>query len=169
MSEKRFPDWQRHEAEVQERLGLGATVGSGSKFYDISDGTDRDHPTDGLFQLMVDCKATVNKSYSLVNKFLRDWRKTALEWDKVFLLPLRFENEDGTSDDWVVMHLDDAGELLDKVRNPPKVKVEEKKRTSEVEDHIEALTDLVKSSNSPDDRIKLIEAIEFLEREYRED
>lgn len=87
--------WEQWEADVQERLGLRSTIGSGSKFYDISDGvTPEGHP----IPLMVDAKSTEQKSYSLRHDFLDDWVQRAAEQGKMFGLPVRFENAAKTTD-----------------------------------------------------------------------
>ena len=167
MTEPRNPDWRAHEAYVQERLGLAAPSGSGNKFYDISDGVDRGHPTDGKFQLMVDCKATVHKSYPLKRELLSGWRETATGWGRTFMLPVRFEYEDGAVEDWAVMHLDDLSALLDLVRNvePP---AGPERRPAEVDETIDQVTALIRRIPDVDARQPLYAAVELLARAYPE-
>lgn len=165
--EARTPDWRRHEAEVQERLGLAAPVGSGNKFYDISDGVDRGHPSETRFRLMVDCKATVRKSYSLRHDLLANWKLDAIKWGATFMLPLRFEAEDGSTDDWAIMHLDDMSTLLDIAREPREEEAGPARRPAEVDELIDNLTALTRRIGI-DDREPVYDAIELLAKTFPE-
>lgn len=167
MTTPRNPDWRAHEAHVQERLGLAAPSGSGNKFYDISDGVDRGHPTDGKFQLMVDCKATIHRSYRLDSQLLADWRTRATGWGRTFMLPVRFEAEDGSVEDWAVMHLDDLSALLDIVRATPEAPAPDR-RPARVEDTLDALTSLVRRIPDLEARQPIYEAYELLAEAFPE-
>lgn len=163
------PNWQRHELEIQQRLGLSSTIGSGNKFHDPSDGTDKKHHSEHDFQVMIDAKSTSKKSYRLSRRLLKDWREKALVWGKIFMLPLRFEYEDESTDDWIILHIDDFSEMYELARRPQKVEVVDRKRTSEAEDHIENLETLVKRIKDPEVKLELFSTIEFLEREFKEE
>lgn len=83
------PLWQIWEDEFNEDLGLKATIASGSKFYDLGDGTNSEqHP----IPVVTDCKSTEQKSYSVKYEFLEDWLQKARMMGRMFLLPIRFEN-----------------------------------------------------------------------------
>lgn len=107
--------WERHEREVQELLGLRATIASGSQWHDPSDGVTPGHYSDSSFPLMVDCKCTTQKSYSLNRAFLADWREKAEMSGKRFALPVRFEDKASrtpVSEDYIVLTLNDFVDLL---------------------------------------------------------
>lgn len=109
-------NWERHEREVQELLGLSATPGSGNQWHSPSDGVDNTHYSSATFPLMVDCKCTVNKSYSVTREFMAKWREKAEMAGKRFALPIRFAEKDPRShrhEDYIVLTLDDFAELLE--------------------------------------------------------
>lgn len=102
--------WQKHEADLQEALGLNSTIGSGNQSHDIGDGsTGHNRKTD--FPMVIDCKCTLNKSYSLSSDLLEEWLHKAAELGKMFLLPIRFQN--AKTKDYVVLQLEDFQLLLD--------------------------------------------------------
>jgi hypothetical protein len=88
------PNWKKHEADIQEELGLSSTSGSGNKWHDVSDGVTRGHYSTVVFPLMVDCKDTEKKSYSINRDFFLQWQRTAGLEGKTFCMPIRFEDED---------------------------------------------------------------------------
>ena len=104
-------DWERHEYDVQQLLGLASTIGSGNKWHDISDGTVKDQYS-GPFLLMVDAKSTIKGSYSVNAKFMRSWVDKAVELGKRFALPIRFLKPNGHHEDYIVLTLDDFAELM---------------------------------------------------------
>ncbi|AEQ21073.1 conserved hypothetical protein [Rhodococcus phage E3] len=109
-------NWERHEREIQELLGLRATIASGNQWHDPSDGVTPGHYSDSTFPLMVDCKCTTQKSFSLSRTFFADWRKKAEMAGKRFLMPVRFEYKDGRierREDYVILALDDLVDLLE--------------------------------------------------------
>lgn len=100
------PNWPKHEADVRSWLGLSSTVGSGNKWHDVSDGTHKGHPLELVFPLMVDAKATRDKSYSFKRDFWKKWVTEAAKLGKTFMMPVRFE-EDGQKDvDVMVVDMD---------------------------------------------------------------
>lgn len=127
-----FPNWQAHEAEVSNALGIDMTVSSGNKFYDISDAVTRGHSADNPVQLMADMKSTLQRSFRLDKDFLKDYRERAIIRGKLFVLPVRFENgATNEIDDWIVLHLNDFSELLGmEIRNTA---VEQKRLAEERE------------------------------------
>jgi hypothetical protein len=101
--------WQKHESDLQEALNLSPTVGSGNQFHDIGDGsTIHNRLVD--FPMVIDCKCTEKKSYSLSSELLEDWLRRAEEQGKMFLLPVRFQH--AKVKDYVVIQLDDLLMLL---------------------------------------------------------
>lgn len=99
------PDWQRFEREANAKLGIQATVTSGSQWYDKNDGTTRGHPLDNGIMLDADEKSTKHRSYSLSVDFLESNRKRSTLAGKIFVLPVRFELDHDS--DWIVLSLDD--------------------------------------------------------------
>ena len=111
--------WEAHEAYVQEILELDSTICSGNKFYDPGDGVDRSHYTENDFPLIVDCKCTTKKSFSLKEEVLREWMIKAGEMGKRFAMPIRFESLSikEQPQDYILLSLNDFVELLDKARS----------------------------------------------------
>lgn len=107
------PAWEQFEHEVQELLYLRSTPGSGNQWHDPSDG--RSHPDDP-YKLMVDCKFTEAKSFSLNGKVLQDWWNKATELGYHFALPVKLGGADGRIKEWVAVPIDDYAELLESVR-----------------------------------------------------
>lgn len=108
-----FPDWQSHEKEVAELLGIDQTVTSGNKFYDISDATTREHVLDNKIQLLSDMKSTIRKTFRMDREFLKEYRERAMIRGKIFVMPVRFENQDTKeTEDWIVLQINDFSELL---------------------------------------------------------
>jgi len=103
--------WEEFEAHCQELLGLSPTLASGSQWFDIGDGVDRD--TKSVFPIMIDAKSTVRASYTLKAKFLREWLEKTLLRGKRFVMPVRFILPNGKNEDWAVLPLDDLAELLE--------------------------------------------------------
>jgi len=109
--------WAAFEAYVNSKLGLSATLASGSQAHDPGDGVDRRHHTETDYALQVDAKYTVRSSFALNAAMLsRSWERAAIQ-GKVFALPIRFANErTGEVRDWVVVPLDDYAALLQEHR-----------------------------------------------------
>lgn len=116
-------DWEQFEADVQNKLNLDSTIASGSKFHDPGDAVDNRHPSLTNFPLMVDCKTTINQSFSLKDKMVAEWIKRARTFGKIFALPIRFI--DGESDDLVVLRLNDFRDLYLAEENNSAAKVKE--------------------------------------------
>ena len=117
-------DWKTHEREVAEILGLSLTISSGNQFNDPGDGVTPGHWTESNFPLLVDCKATRKKSYSLERVFLDSWEAKARGMGKTFALPVRFEYEEGSqtkkSDlEKIVEVIDFLEKLYDAYKTPP--------------------------------------------------
>ncbi len=108
------PAWERFEREVQEALDLRSTPGSGNQWQDISDGVSK---PDDPYKLMVDCKYTDNKSYSLNGDALQSWVDKAALFGYNFALPVHLEGSKGRSKRWVAIPLDDYVELVDAIRD----------------------------------------------------
>jgi len=107
------PAWEQWEHEVQDALDLASTPGSGNQWHAPSDGRTVGHPTDVGRGWMVDCKTTVQKSFSLTRKMLGQWEDKAAVHGHRFLLPLRFLATDrsGRTQDYAVLSWDDFLEL----------------------------------------------------------
>jgi hypothetical protein len=110
------PSWQQWEQEIAERWGLRATVCSGNQFQDPGDATSEGSPYDP-FRLLVDCKHTDKKSFSLKHTILRQWYVTAMLRGKVGVFALRFEGNPEDHTDWVILSREDFEELWTKARN----------------------------------------------------
>lgn len=91
-------------------MGLDATICSGSKFNDPGDATHHHNPHD-QFRLLVDCKYTDTKSYSVSGKFMSQWTDRSTELGKRFIVALRLQDED-----YVVMSMNDFEEMWNAVR-----------------------------------------------------
>ena len=102
------PHWQQWEEEVAHRLGLSLTVCSGNQFQDPGDATDKDPNTP--YPLLVDCKFTERKSFSLKADTLRQWLETGMLCGKMAIHAVRFKSD--PDNDWVVLSLNDFEELL---------------------------------------------------------
>ena len=107
-------DFEVHESHVCELLDLDATIASGARWHDLGDGVERNAYS--VWPIMFDAKCTVQKSYSVRRDWMRQQVRRAVASGKRFLLPVRFVDEHGQHDDYVVMPLDDFAELLMKVR-----------------------------------------------------
>ena len=114
------PAWRRHEREVADWLGLTTTPGSGNQFHAPGDAVDNARLLDSPYALMVDCKQTAKKSYSMTSAFLRQAHRTAAERGKRFVLALRFSTESPipayADQDYVVVALHDFIEILEAAR-----------------------------------------------------
>lgn len=110
---KGSPNWEKFEREVQDILDLRSTPGSGNQWHDAGDG--RSKPEDP-YRLMVDCKHTEGKSYSLNGAALQAWFNQAGELGYRFALPVRLAGWAGRQKDWVVVPMDDYAELVDGIR-----------------------------------------------------
>jgi hypothetical protein len=114
--------FKQHEQHVQKKLSLSSTIASGNQFSDPSDGV---HHTQAKrrFSLMVDCKDTQGQTYRIDSKFLLEWKKRAIEFGKIFALPLRFERTPGKdtqpTSDWILLELDDFSEILEQAEKIP--------------------------------------------------
>lgn len=104
-----MPDWVKHEAEVNEALGLEPTISSGSKWHDIGDGVHRGEGR--KFPMVVDAKSTDHESFTLKHKDLSFWWKRAKESGRVFGLPVRFDRFDEQKD-WVVLEFNEYCQIL---------------------------------------------------------
>lgn len=107
-----FPDWEKHEKEVQQWLGLNPTIGSGNKWHDISDGSTKGHPDNIAFPIMVDCKSTRSGSYSVNKKFFLKWIKDAGLRGRKFFMPIRFEEDDQKDLDLIVLDMNTFRDML---------------------------------------------------------
>lgn len=106
------PKWQDWEEEIQHRLGLSATICSGNQFQDPGDATDKD--VNIPHKLLVDCKYTENKSFSLKSDTLKQWGMIGMLRGKIAIHAIRFQND--LDNDWVVLSLNDFEELLEQAR-----------------------------------------------------
>lgn len=109
-------DWEKWEKDVQKALQLDSTINSGNTWADPGDGVSREHYTEKKFPFIIDAKHTGHKTFSVVRKFMEVWRAKALDLGKVFILPIRFEDEHGKSD-WVVLHFVDFLQLVEEAEN----------------------------------------------------
>ena len=109
--------WEAWEAYVNEALRLDSTIASGSKAYDVGDGVDRRHRRETDYALMVDCKYTEQKSFSLNGKLLGQYVRRAAEAGKSFVLPVRLVVSAGMGvEDFVVVPFEDYRMLLETYR-----------------------------------------------------
>lgn len=108
--------WRAHERDLQERLGLDATICSGNQFYDSGDAVDNDGSSG--WPLWVDGKYTAAKSYSIKRDEIDSMRRRAEMLGKRFLLAIRFfdARNPRLCADYVVLTLEDYEEMLDKQR-----------------------------------------------------
>lgn len=108
--------WEAHERDLQERLGLDATICSGNQFYDSGDAVDNDGSS--CWPLWVDGKYTAAKSYSIKRDEIDSLRRRAELLGKRFLLAIRFFDvrSPRLCADYVVLTLEDYEEMLKKVR-----------------------------------------------------
>jgi len=102
--------WQQHEKDLQEALGLNSTIASGNQFNDPGDGSTG-HNRLNPIPIIIDCKCTEKKSYSLNSELLSEWLQRAGELGKMFMLPVRFLNAD--PQDYVVLQLEDLLTLIE--------------------------------------------------------
>lgn len=109
------PGWAPWETHVNERLGLDATVASGSQFYDKGDGVDRGQ---GEWAYQVDAKYTERASFSIVPE-MAAWVTRAAMSGKKFALAVRIWPRGRPQPaDYVVIPFEDFVELVDRVRVP---------------------------------------------------
>jgi len=109
--------WEAWEAHVNKALGLDRTIASGSKEYDVGDGVDRRHRSETDYALMVDCKYTEQKSFSMSAKLLGQYVRRAAEAGKSFALPVRLVDKGGMEvQDFVVVPFEDYRMLLETYR-----------------------------------------------------
>ena len=108
------PKWQRHEREVQQLLGLDATITSGNKWFDPGDGITRGRRSP--FPLYADCKCTEKLSFPLRLGTLNTLSMKADELGKRMVMPVRFAPPVVGPQDYVVLALHDFAELLDLTR-----------------------------------------------------
>lgn len=109
--------WEAWESYINRVLGLQATLASGSQAHDPGDGVDRRHHSETDYALMVDCKYTEQKSFSVNAKLLGQYIRRAAEAGKSFVLPVRLVDK-STKDvhDFVVVPLQDYVMLLETYR-----------------------------------------------------
>ena len=109
--------WAAWESYVNRLLGLDFTVASGNQAHDPGDGVDRRHHSETDYALMVDCKYTEQKSFSINAKLLAQYVRRAAEAGKSFLLPVRLVDK-GTKEVhyFVVVPLQDYAMLLERYR-----------------------------------------------------
>lgn len=107
------PAWEQFERRVQELLDLRSTPGSGNQWHDIGDGVSK---PDDAYKLIVDCKYTDRKSFSVSGDTLQPWLDKAGLLGYHFALPVRLEGMKGTAKNWVTVPLDDYVELVDAAR-----------------------------------------------------
>jgi hypothetical protein len=82
-------EWEKFEEDVQNLLGLDATICSGNKFYDQGDAVDRSHPNKKCWRMMVDCKYTEKNSFPVTAKFMGGMVDKATELGLRFALAVR--------------------------------------------------------------------------------
>lgn len=107
------PKWEQFEQQVQKLLDLRSTPGSGNQWHDVGDGVSR--PEDP-YKLIVDCKFTESKSYSLNAGVLQKWWDKATGLGYYFALPVRLDGHEDRIKEWVTVPLDDYAELLESHR-----------------------------------------------------
>ena len=109
------PNWEQFEHDIQEILGLDATICSGNQWHDQGDAVDNTNPYDNSFRLLVDAKFTEHMSYSVMGSKMRRWCETGTEKGKRAILALRFWPRGQQSpDDFVMLSFDDFAELYER-------------------------------------------------------
>lgn len=109
--------WAAWESYINRVLKLDSTIASGNKAYDLGDGVDRRHHSETDYALMVDCKYTEQKSFSVNAKLLAQYVRRAAEAGKSFLLPVRLLDKSTKEvHDFVVVPLQDYVMLLENYR-----------------------------------------------------
>lgn len=106
--------WEAHERDLQQRLGLSATLNSGNKFFDSGDAVDNRHPSQSVYPMWVDGKYTAAKSYSVKRDEIDGLRRRAEMLGKRFVLAIRFfdPRHPRLGADYVVLPLEDFEDLL---------------------------------------------------------
>lgn len=111
------PTWEQWEANLQELLGLDATICSGNQFYDIGDAADHANPNDVSFRLLVDCKYTEHLSWSLRAKEVGQWVDRAAEVGKRGMMAIRLWPRGALLPrDYVVLTADDFAEIYERAK-----------------------------------------------------
>lgn len=109
--------WAAWESYINRLLGLDSTLASGSQAHDVGDGVDRRHHSETDYALMVDCKYTEQKSFSVNAKLMAQYVRRAAENGKSFLLPVRLSDTSTKQvHDYVVVPLQDYVMLLESYR-----------------------------------------------------
>ncbi|QDH91798.1 hypothetical protein SEA_PHRAPPUCCINO_123 [Mycobacterium phage Phrappuccino] len=109
--------WEEHEGFVNEYLGISGTPASGSQWHAEGDGVDNRHPDEAVFPLIVDCKLTEKKSFSLKAQVLEQWHQKAMLLGKRFAMPIRFWKPGSrVYADYILVGLPDFKEVLDAAR-----------------------------------------------------
>jgi hypothetical protein len=109
--------WKAFETHACTVLGLQPTIASGSQWHDPGDGVDRRHHSETDFALLIDAKYTESNSFSVNAAKLFEWVQRAQEMGRRFAMPIRLLPKWADfPEDYVVLRLDDLGELLDKLR-----------------------------------------------------
>lgn len=107
--------WKAFEVYVNDKLGISATIASGSQVHDPGDGVDRRHHHETDYALQVDAKHTIKGSYAVNRKFMRESWERAANAGKTFALPIRFADAEqgvGKAEDYVVIPFNDYLGLL---------------------------------------------------------
>ena len=107
-------DWERWESQVNERLGLDATIASGATWKDKGDGSTRDNYSEA-WPLLADAKTTERGSFSVKAQFVEDMHRVAKQEGKTFAMPVKFTQEEH-SPEWVVVPFEDYAYLVDNLR-----------------------------------------------------
>lgn len=107
------PAWEQFEHKVQELLDLRSTPGSGNQWHAIGDGVSK---AEDPYKLIVDCKYTDRKSFSVSGDTLQPWLDKAGLLGYHFALPVHLEGSGGKAKDWVTVPLDDYVELVEYAR-----------------------------------------------------
>lgn len=115
MTHQKNKPWFKFEEDMQALFDLQAQPGSGNQWHSVGDGVTAGHYSESKWPLMIDCKHTVQKSYTVNRKLMDQWVRTAQSEGKRFALPIRFE-ETGelphTRSDYVVVPTNDYAELV---------------------------------------------------------
>lgn len=108
--------WEAHERDLQEMLGLDATVASGSQFWDSGDAVDNNGASP--WPLWVDGKCTEKKSYSVKRDEVSHWQNRAEMLGKRFMLAIRFFDlfDRKLCADYALIPMEDYVEMLNELR-----------------------------------------------------
>lgn len=114
---RRLPGWQQWETDLQEMLGLDATICSGNQWQDTGDAVDNTNPRDNGFRLLVDGKYTDGVGWPVPMKTVHQWLETAVEKGRRGMVAVRsWPRGQFGPRDYVILDANDFAELYEKAK-----------------------------------------------------